>query len=171
MLQNRSMSSKERMRSVMDQNTDNLLAVNVRLRDAKAADGPFVLWLEEVSMKEHATALWGEWRPSSTLAALDLSEHQIIEYRGVNVGCVALNWSHDCLFVARLFLGPDSRNRGIGAHVLRFVVQQAIERGIPVRLSVLRTNPAINFYLREGFSVEEETTERRELIKQPFDQS
>ena len=154
----------------MDQDTANSLAESVKLRGAKLSDGPFVIWLEEASMKEHATALWGDWRPSSTLAELDISNHQIIEYQGVSVGCVALKLSHDCLFLARLFLGPDFRNRGIGAHVLRLVVQLATDRRIPVRLSVLRTNPAINFYLREGFSVEAETTERRELIKQPFDQ-
>ena len=160
------MSSKEWMRTIMDLDSDNSFADSVRLKDARSSDGPFVLWLEEVSMKEHATALWGEWRPSSTLEALDLSNHQIIEYRGAKVGCVALKWSHDCLFLARLFLDPDARNRGIGAHVLRFVVRLAADRRMPVRLSVLKTNPAINFYLREGFAVVGETTERRELIKQ-----
>ena len=126
-----------------DTNSDSIL-----LRDAELSDGPLVVWLEEVCMKEYAIALWGHWRPSSKLADLDLSNHQIIEHKGTNVGCVALNWSSDCLFLARLYLAPDCRNRGIGTHVLRKVVQLATLKSIPIRLSVLKTNPAINFCLR-----------------------
>ncbi len=141
----------------------------ILLRDANLSDGPFVVWLEEVCMKDYAVALWGHWRPSSELADLDLSNHQIIELGGISVGCVALNWSDDCLFLARLFVAPDYRNRGIGAHVLRKVVQLATDKSIPIRLSVLKTNPGTSFYQREGFALEEETTERRKLIKRTSD--
>ena len=155
----------------MDDDWPWQLPEGLRVRRAAPADGPLVLWLEEVSMKKHATALWGSWRPAARLQDLDLTDHRIIEQGDEAIGCLAMRRTESCLKLARLFIAPDHRNRGVGAHVLRAVVEQAIERGMPVRLSVLVTNPAIGFYLREGFSVERETVERRELVRYSDDQA
>ena len=64
----------------------------------------------------------------------------------------------------KLYVGPDCQNRGIGASVIKDVVKRVSPFGLPIRLSVLTTNPTLKFYLREGFSVETETTERRTLV-------
>ena len=141
------------------------------LRDAAPTDGPFVLWLEEVCMKGYAVALWGEWLQSATWDKIDLTDHKIIELQGQAVGCVATTRFEDCLRVNKLYLSPDYQNRGIGANVLKKIIEKARHLGIPIRLSVLTTNPALKFYLREGFSVEAETAERRTLVMKLDSQS
>lgn len=138
-------------------------AGNIHLRTATKADAPFILWLEEVCMKVFATALWGTWRASTSLEALDPSNHQIIEIKGAPVGCLAVKVQTDALQVNRLYLAPTHQNRGIGAAVLRSTIALADGLGLPVKLRVLTTNPALKFYLREGFSVVHETAERRVL--------
>ncbi|WP_161807854.1 hypothetical protein [Ensifer adhaerens] len=44
---------------------------------------------------------------------------------------------------------------------LRQVLSEAVALDLPVRLSVLATNPAVAFYRREGLRIQEETPERR----------
>ena len=46
---------------------------------------------------------------------------------------------------------PDHRGRGIGARLLRDVLHEATAAGLPVRLSVERSNPARSLYERLGF--------------------
>ena len=41
------------------------------------------------------------------------------------------------------------------------VLSEAAAMGVPVRLSVIATNPALDFYLSHGFRIHEETSERR----------
>lgn len=122
-------------------------------------------------MKEYATALWGEWRPSATLESVDLTGHEIIEVADQAAGCVATAVHPDHLLVKRLYLAPNYRNRGIGAWVLRRLIQIADDKAIPVKLSVLTTNPALRFYRREGFTVQVETEERRIMIRLPTERS
>jgi len=136
---------------------------NLHLRDAAPADGPFLLWLEEACMKDYAIALWGEWLQPATWDKIDLNSHQIIEAEGKAVGCIAITHSEQFLRVDKLYICPSSQNLGIGTNVLESVIKRARLLGLPIRLSVLTTNPALKFYLREGFSVAAETAERRTL--------
>lgn len=83
------------------------------LRVATLADGLFVLWLEEVCMKEYAIALWGEWRKSQALEKFDPSYHQIIEMENRAVGCIAITSFEDFLRVDKLYISPDHRKANL----------------------------------------------------------
>lgn len=149
----------------------SLAAHDLSLRAAIPADGKLVLWLEEVAMKDHAITLWGTWRPSAVLEDLDLSTHEIIAFEGNEIGCLATRILDEALVLTRLYLAPNVRNRGIGRHILRSVIERADARRLPVRLRVLTTNPALSFYQREGFKVLSKTPEHflmiREYIRPP----
>ncbi len=58
------------------------------------------------------------------------------------------------------YIVPKYQRRGIGAHVLHLVVAGARASGLPVRVRILRVNPAKHFYERHGFKVVSETPER-----------
>jgi ribosomal protein S18 acetylase RimI-like enzyme len=45
----------------------------------------------------------------------------------------------------------DRRNRGVGTHLLRQVLEECKDRGDTLRLRVLQGNPAIRLYRRLGF--------------------
>ncbi len=48
-------------------------------------------------------------------------------------------------------LAPELRNQGIGTIVIREILDLAKRRAIPVRLNVLKANPAAKLYERLGF--------------------
>ena len=118
-------------------------------------------------MRRHAEALWGQWWPSATVETYDTANHQIVMISGDAVGCLAVMRHPKGLFLRKLYIAPSHQNQGIGAVVLRTVISQAEQMSIPVRLCVLSTNPALRFYIREGFVGEGETAGRRYLIWMP----
>jgi ribosomal protein S18 acetylase RimI-like enzyme len=133
----------------------------MRLRQATSKDAPHILLLEEEGMRRHAEALWGGWVPSSTPELLPLDGHEMIEYSGEPVGCVACDWHADHLRIRKLYVAEEYRRRGIGARVLAIKFRQAAVRGLTLRLTVLSTNnDARRFYEREGMSVVDRTQER-----------
>jgi len=136
----------------------------IRLRPATGDDAKLILWLEEAAMKDYATALWGDWQPSATAATLDVSSHEMVEAGNRIVGCIATRTDGVALHLTRLYLAPDARNQGIGATVLRQIIERATAQGSPVRLRVLSNNPAFQFYRRYGFHTERETQEHIYMI-------
>lgn len=138
---------------------------NLAYRPAEANDVAYLLRLEEADMRRHAEALWGRWRPSATVETYDISGHRIILVLGRPVGCLATTCRPDGITIRRLFIAAEHQNRGIGTAALRDVVSRAERAGVPVRLSVLTTNPALRLYEREDFTLEAETTERRHLVR------
>ena len=130
------------------------------LRLAIAGDETYLHWLEEACMRDYAIALWGSWRPRPA-DALILDEHRIIVAEEEDVGCVSVTRRDDHVWVNKLYVAPIHQKRGYGAITLRQVLGEARAVGLPLRLSVLTTNPAVAFYRREGLVIYEETAERR----------
>lgn len=116
-------------------------------------------------MKEYAIALWGEWLRSATLKTVDIAGHQIVELDSQAIGCVATTRYENYLRINKLYISPDFQNRGFGAEVLS-QIDEGNPADNPIKLSVLTTNPALKFYLREGFSVEKKDAERYSLVRQ-----
>ncbi len=48
---------------------------------------------------------------------------------------------------------PEFRNAGIGTRLLRDFLEEAFEAGKPLRLQVLKTNPAVRLYTRLHFTI------------------
>ena len=103
-------------------------------------------------MREYAVALWGRWiaRPEEHSS---LDGQRIMVAGGRDVGCVAALPRTYYLDVDKLYVAPNHRRQGIGSAVLKIVLAEAAALNLPVRLTVLTTNPAFAFYLRHGFCV------------------
>ena len=140
------------------------VAGDVTLRQATGDDAETILWLEEAAMKDYATALWGAWQQSDTAKTLNTSIHEMVVIGEGVVGCIATRSDDTEFRLLRLYLAPEARNQGIGATVLQQVIQRAMDAELPVRLRVLTNNPAIRFYARHGFNVEQQTPEHFYLV-------
>lgn len=116
-------------------------------------------------MRPHAVALWGGWRPRAD--PLPLPGTRIVMQGGARAGCLTLQSRPDCLWIDQLYLAPAFQGRGLGGAILRHAIAQAARQGLPLRLSVLTSNPALRFYQRHGFVIESETTERRQMLLPP----
>jgi GNAT superfamily N-acetyltransferase len=139
---------------------------SITFRPAIQNDGAFILTVEEATMRAYAEALWGDWKRSITLEEFDHSDHYVIEIENISVGVLHIVEDAQSLMVKKLYIEPCYQRRGIGAKALKWVSKIAKDRDLPITLSVLRTNPAINFYKREGFVVTSETPDRVHMAKQ-----
>ncbi len=76
---------------------------------------------------------------------------------GKRVGFFTLKPEGDAaLRLDHLYLRSSASGQGIGSWVLRQVLAQARERGLPVRLTALKESDANRFYLRHGFVLQGE---------------
>jgi GNAT superfamily N-acetyltransferase len=140
------------------------MAAAVTTRTARADDADFAYTVIERTMKGYAIATWGKWlegeaREQTRLDAIN-GRSRVIEVDGQAVGLLRSDAEESHIQLDQLFVLPEFQRRGVGAVVLQAVLAQARLAGIPVRLRVLRVNPAIRFYARHGFRVVSESPER-----------
>jgi GNAT superfamily N-acetyltransferase len=136
--------------------------VNISMRSAVPADKPFLVDLEEVCMRDYAVALWGKWRPRPD-DEFTIEGHRIILDDRDDIGCVAAMVQVDHVWIDKLYLLPKMQRKGIGSSVLKIIQTEAVNAKLPIKLSVLITNPALDFYLRNGFRMYRKTPERSYL--------
>jgi inorganic pyrophosphatase/GNAT superfamily N-acetyltransferase len=133
----------------------------IRLRPGSPSDRAFLHHLHRESMRSHVERTWGAWNDEDQRRRFDDTTdpevHDIIEYRGVTVGCQWIRQQPGCVELVRLYLLPEFQGRGIGTHLLTRLSARASSAGLPARLRVLRANPAQRLYGRLGFRIVEET--------------
>jgi ribosomal protein S18 acetylase RimI-like enzyme len=79
--------------------------------------------------------------------------HRIIIQDGDPIGRMMVFRSEHEIRLVDISVLPESRNAGIGTGLLQDLLNEASESGTPVRLQVLKANPAIRLYERLGFAV------------------
>jgi GNAT superfamily N-acetyltransferase len=114
----------------------------------RAALGPYVEqvwgWDEAVQQAFHARA-WEARRPD------------IIVVNGEDAGTVQFVRRDADYLLGEFYLLPRFHRQGIGSRLMRRLLDVADAEGVPVRLQVIRINPAKALYQRHGFRVHGET--------------
>jgi GNAT superfamily N-acetyltransferase len=131
------------------------------LRPAGERDFEFLYELHEASMRDYVHATWG-WDDQFQLTYFRehfVPEHlSIVVIDGADSGVIYVETRPADVFVGLVELHPRVQRRGIGASLLRRVVEAAEARHVPVRLNVLKVNVgARRLYQRLGFVVVGET--------------
>jgi ribosomal protein S18 acetylase RimI-like enzyme len=88
------------------------------------------------------------------------SPYSIIQCRGEDVGAISVERHPDFIKLSQLVILPQHQNKGIGTSLVRELALEARQAGTPLRLRVLKNNPARRFYERLGFRVSSTTPER-----------
>jgi ribosomal protein S18 acetylase RimI-like enzyme len=70
---------------------------------------------------------------------------------GESAGWLRIERNADHFRLDYLVLAPEYQRRGIGGAIVGNLLRSATEQGLPVRLNVLRVNPAKALYERLGF--------------------
>lgn len=96
-----------------------------------------------------------------------LDGYQIIAVDGVDAGTLSWRVRDNDVYLTNVVLRLDFQNRGIGTAIVRSILDDAGLRGLPVRLQVLRSNPARRLYARLGFELEAETDHHHEMVAYP----
>jgi GNAT superfamily N-acetyltransferase len=80
------------------------------------------------------------------------SRHEVLLLGGRPIGRVWLDRSATDLLIVDLALLPEHRRQGIGTQIVRELLAEADEAGVPVRAHVERMNtPSLAFWTRLGF--------------------
>ena len=140
------------------------MAASIVQRPCTTADTEFVFDVTRTTMRHHVIATWGTWDDAEqkvrAAQSLDLATHRVIVADGRDAGIVAVSMHADHLRLDKLFVLPPFQRQGIGTAIVQALQRQARVQRLPLRLRVLRVNPAALWYERLGFRRVGETAER-----------
>lgn len=136
-----------------------MIVADWAMRPAAAADVEAVAELRAVVLRADLERLgrYDERRVRQRLREGFAPAHTwVIEVGGAFAGCVALRPAGETRWLEHFYLAPHLQGGGIGAAVLRRLLERCDRAGAVVRLNVLRGSPARRLYERHGFAVESE---------------
>jgi ribosomal protein S18 acetylase RimI-like enzyme len=110
-------------------------------------------WLElfyESIMRPYVE-LTHEWDSTKFRKYFDPKTTTVIQADGVDIGMFQVEEREDCIYLCDIQIDSAYRNQGIGTQLVETVIRSANLANKPVRLRVLKGNPAKDFYLRLGF--------------------
>ncbi|MFG1652999.1 GNAT family N-acetyltransferase [Micromonospora sp. NPDC049275] len=140
------------------------------VRQASAADAEAVAELRAVVLRADLERLgrYDEQRVRQRLRDGFAPAHTwLIEVGGAFAGCVSLRPADDAHWLEHFYLAPHVQGGGIGAAVLRGLLERCDRDGARVRLNVLRGSAARRFYERHGFTVETEDPIDVFMVREP----
>jgi ribosomal protein S18 acetylase RimI-like enzyme len=108
-------------------------------------------------------AAQGQWYKT----AYPGSEYRIAMLEGTPIGRMIVKRDPGAMILVDIALLPEHRGRGIGETLLRDMLQESARQGLPVRLQVLKSNPAARLYERLGFLRTGEDQLYWQMEKQP----
>jgi GNAT superfamily N-acetyltransferase len=131
------------------------------LRSAGPRDSEFAYAARRAAFREYVErgASWDE-EEQRTLheRRFQAQDFRIVSLSGTDVGILAMVVAPDEMRINQLFLLAEHQGKGVGRRCMLRVMNEARERGLPVRLRVMKVNPrARTFYERLGFASRGET--------------
>jgi ribosomal protein S18 acetylase RimI-like enzyme len=89
---------------------------------------------------------------TSYRAQFPRARFDIIELHGAPIGRIVVDRPGTEVHIVDQAVVPAMRNRGIGTVIMRALMDEAAQAGLPVRLKVASSNdPSMQLYLRLGF--------------------
>ena len=126
------------------------------------------LWaLKQRTMRGYVEATWGAWDEGVQeiffRQGFFPEKLQIIVAEGRDAGLLEVERNLYEIFLRRIELAPECQGRGLGGAVVGDLAAEARARGRPLRLQVLKVNPAQRLYARLGLRVVGETATHRQM--------
>ena len=139
------------------------------LRPATERDYGLLWEIQRTSIGPYVDATWG-WDEGFQRRYFDEHfdhrKHQIILVDESDAGFLSFECRDDHLYLGNVALLPAYQGRGIGTEVVRYLIHRANETDLPIRLQVLKSNPARGFYERLGFKLSGETDTHFQLVRE-----
>ncbi len=127
------------------------------LREATARDIGYLLSLRKATMQQYLFLAGMACTDEDHLSRVKHGyEHaKLIYISDQKVGMIKYRYSHKrrAIYVYQLQIHSDFQSRGHGSFVLNWLIAKAQEDALAIELSVIKQNPAFNFYLRFGFFI------------------
>jgi GNAT superfamily N-acetyltransferase len=133
----------------------------VSFRSTTPTDEAFAFHVRETTMRGYVMETWGVWNADEVRAQVNedirSSKSKIIVIDGHDAGVLRVDEFDTYIHVDQLWILPEFQRQGFGQVILMQIMEQSKSMGLPLRLWVLRVNPAREFYERFGFIIIEQT--------------
>ncbi len=124
-------------------------------RNGTREDQDWLYQLFRDTMQEYIDAAWG-WdelfQQEGFATSLPARRFIILENDGQRLGCYHLSEKPDHLLLDMMLVPAENQGKGFGRFMMERIKERASIEELPVHLSVLQSNPAVNFYLALGFT-------------------
>ena len=133
--------------------------MQIQKRQALEADVPFLLQLRDSTMGPHrrATGIDGPPDKCEAKVRLRFSSAEILEIDGRPIGLLKVSRQNAEWELLQLQIASEFQGQGIGGRLVSGLIAQAATAGVPLKLSVLKVNPALRLYERLGFRLVSES--------------
>ncbi len=124
--------------------------MNISQRDATLDD---IEWLDlfyESIMRPYVE-LTHEWDSTKFREHFDPKIVKVIQADGIDIGMLKVEERDEYIYLGDLQIDKAYQNKGIGTKLIEALIQSATIANKPIRLRVLKGNPAKGLYLRLGF--------------------
>ena len=143
--------------------------MNISLRPASAEDFEYcerlyfdgmnsVIQELKLGRRAHARGFREQWVRT---------EVEIITLNDSDVGWLQVKLLDKGLFIAQLFVDAAFRRQGIGTAVMERLIAEAERTRRPLRLGVVKSNPAVRLYRRLAFQVTHEDERKFYMKREP----
>jgi ribosomal protein S18 acetylase RimI-like enzyme len=142
----------------------------IALRSTAPEDREFLWSLHRETMQDYVGKTWGwddNWQRQRFEEKFDPELLQIIEHDSQPIGYISVRRPGTEIFLAAIEIGPAFQNRGVGTRLISNLLHEADCLSIPVKLLVLKVNPARRLYERLGFQCTGETTTHFAMKREP----
>ena len=127
---------------------------NIVWRNGTTNDEEWMFALFKRTMQHYIESAFG-WdellQKESFITALPIKQFQILALDNNPIGAYTISAKPDHLVLDMILVEPEFQGQGWGKSLLNRVKTESLKLNKPVQLSVLKSNPAIDFHLKEGF--------------------
>jgi len=131
----------------------------ISFRQGIREDGEWLYQLFRKTMRGYIQQTWG-WdellQKQGFYEALPAHEFKILQLGHADAGAYHLESKKNHMFLNMILLEPDFQNQDLGKLMINCIKQSAMDDRLPLKLSVLKTNPSAGFYQHLGFQSEGE---------------
>lgn len=129
---------------------------DLQLRKGVKDDQDWLFDLFRLTMQNYIDKAWG-WdelmQREGFVTSLPVRNFQILLCDNERVGSYHLTDRADHLLLDMILVTPERQREGFGRYLMEQIKENSRSRSKPVQLSVLKTNPAVQFHLASGFQL------------------
>jgi GNAT superfamily N-acetyltransferase len=127
--------------------------MQVTFRSINVDDKEFLWNLNRLVMKDYVTRTWGwdeDWQLQYFDNNFDKNNGKILVFDNVDIGFYRVTEEQNETFLVSVLILPEFQKKGIGTKLIKDLI---LTKTNPIRLQVLKVNPARSLYERLGFKV------------------
>ena len=133
------------------------MQVGISFRPIKHKDFEFLWRLHNAALKDYITQTWGwdeDWQKRNFAEIFKTEKAKIIVFEKKDIGYWEVGEREVETVLISIRLLPKYQRRGIGTKIIEDLLDNSQK---PIRLQVLKVNPAKKLYERLGFEIFDET--------------